>query len=124
MHSSADVSSVVNGTLRSAFEYGGQKCSACSRLYAPRSLWPQIKEKLLEETKKIKVGDVSGAAGLLKGFAAQRVADGIRDCGNWLLIPIEPSFLSTGSPHHHPSILSPYPHPPPSSLFFFLVIRN
>lgn len=79
MHSSADVSSVVNGTLRSAFEYGGQKCSACSRLYAPRSLWPQIKEKLLEETKKIKVGDVSGAAGLLKGFAAQRVADGIRE---------------------------------------------
>ncbi|NXC43842.1 AL4A1 protein, partial [Penelope pileata] len=57
VHSSADVSSVVNGTLRSAFEYGGQKCSACSRLYAPRSLWPQIKEKLLEETKKIKVGD-------------------------------------------------------------------
>uniref|UniRef100_G1N005 L-glutamate gamma-semialdehyde dehydrogenase n=1 Tax=Meleagris gallopavo TaxID=9103 RepID=G1N005_MELGA len=57
VHSSADVSSVVNGTLRSAFEYGGQKCSACSRLYAPRSLWPQIKAKLLEETKKIKVGD-------------------------------------------------------------------
>uniref|UniRef100_A0A8B9ERW2 L-glutamate gamma-semialdehyde dehydrogenase n=1 Tax=Anser cygnoides TaxID=8845 RepID=A0A8B9ERW2_ANSCY len=57
VHSSADVSSVVNGTLRSAFEYGGQKCSACSRLYAPDSLWPQIKEKLLEETKKIKVGD-------------------------------------------------------------------
>ncbi|XP_050178694.1 delta-1-pyrroline-5-carboxylate dehydrogenase, mitochondrial [Myiozetetes cayanensis] len=57
VHSSADVGSVVNGTLRSAFEYGGQKCSACSRLYAPDSLWPQIKEKLLEEHGKIKVGD-------------------------------------------------------------------
>ncbi|NXG53300.1 AL4A1 protein, partial [Psilopogon haemacephalus] len=57
VHSSAEVGSVVNGTLRSAFEYGGQKCSACSRLYAPDSLWPQIKEKLLEEHKKIKVGD-------------------------------------------------------------------
>ncbi|PKU31306.1 delta-1-pyrroline-5-carboxylate mitochondrial [Limosa lapponica baueri] len=57
VHSSADVASVVNGTLRSAFEYGGQKCSACSRLYAPDSLWPQIKEKLLEEHGKIKVGD-------------------------------------------------------------------
>lgn len=114
VHSSADVASVVNGTLRSAFEYGGQKCSACSRLYAPDSLWPQIKEKLLEEHGKIKVGDVSGAAGLLKGFAAQRVVDGIRDCGNWLLIPIEPSFLSTGSPHHRPSVPPP---PPPSSFF-------
>ncbi|XP_025909357.1 delta-1-pyrroline-5-carboxylate dehydrogenase, mitochondrial [Nothoprocta perdicaria] len=57
VHSSADVGSVVNGTLRSAFEYGGQKCSACSRLYAPDSLWPQIKAKLLEEHGKIKVGD-------------------------------------------------------------------
>lgn len=104
VHSSADVGSVVNGTLRSAFEYGGQKCSACSRLYAPASLWPQIKEKLLEEHGKIKVGDVSGAAGLLKGFAAQRVVDGIRDCSNWLLIPIEPSFSSTGSPHRHPPL--------------------
>uniref|UniRef100_A0A8C3XMH2 Multifunctional fusion protein n=1 Tax=Chelydra serpentina TaxID=8475 RepID=A0A8C3XMH2_CHESE len=57
VHGSADVPSVVNGTLRSAFEYSGQKCSACSRLYAPDSLWPQIKEKLLEEHGKIKVGD-------------------------------------------------------------------
>ncbi|XP_066190521.1 delta-1-pyrroline-5-carboxylate dehydrogenase, mitochondrial isoform X1 [Sylvia atricapilla] len=57
VHSSADVGSAVNGTLRSAFEFGGQKCSACSRLYAPASLWPHIKEKLLEEHGKIKVGD-------------------------------------------------------------------
>uniref|UniRef100_A0A8D0G339 Multifunctional fusion protein n=1 Tax=Sphenodon punctatus TaxID=8508 RepID=A0A8D0G339_SPHPU len=57
VHASADVPSVVNGTLRSAFEYSGQKCSACSRLYAPDSLWPQIKAKLLEEHGKIKVGN-------------------------------------------------------------------
>uniref|UniRef100_A0A8C0PTY6 Delta-1-pyrroline-5-carboxylate dehydrogenase, mitochondrial n=1 Tax=Canis lupus familiaris TaxID=9615 RepID=A0A8C0PTY6_CANLF len=54
---SADVGSVVSGTLRSAFEYGGQKCSACSRLYVPQSLWPQIKGRLLEEHGRIKVGD-------------------------------------------------------------------
>ncbi|XP_006068179.3 delta-1-pyrroline-5-carboxylate dehydrogenase, mitochondrial isoform X2 [Bubalus bubalis] len=57
VHRSADVDSVVSGTLRSAFEYGGQKCSACSRLYAPRSLWPQIKGRLLEELGGIKVGN-------------------------------------------------------------------
>uniref|UniRef100_A0A670IYF6 Multifunctional fusion protein n=1 Tax=Podarcis muralis TaxID=64176 RepID=A0A670IYF6_PODMU len=57
VHSSADVPSVVSGTLRSAFEYGGQKCSACSRLYAPDSLWPRIKAALLEEHRKIKVGN-------------------------------------------------------------------
>ncbi|KAM6434927.1 delta-1-pyrroline-5-carboxylate dehydrogenase, mitochondrial [Liasis olivaceus] len=57
VHASADVPSVVSGTVRSAFEYGGQKCSACSRLYAPDSLWPRIKAGLLEEHRKIKVGD-------------------------------------------------------------------
>lgn len=39
VHPSAEVETVVNETLRSAFEYQGQKCSACSRLYVPRSLW-------------------------------------------------------------------------------------
>lgn len=57
VHRSADVDSVVSGTLRSAFEYGGQKCSACSRLYVPRSLWPQIKGRLLEGLRGIKVGN-------------------------------------------------------------------
>ncbi|XP_069598206.1 delta-1-pyrroline-5-carboxylate dehydrogenase, mitochondrial [Ranitomeya imitator] len=57
VHKSAEVESVVNGVLRSAFEYSGQKCSACSRLYAPDSLWPQIKARLLEEHGKIKVGN-------------------------------------------------------------------
>ncbi|XP_056400254.1 LOW QUALITY PROTEIN: delta-1-pyrroline-5-carboxylate dehydrogenase, mitochondrial [Hyla sarda] len=57
VHKSADVESAVNGAIRSAFEYSGQKCSACSRLYAPDSLWPQIKARLLEEHGKIKVGN-------------------------------------------------------------------
>ncbi|KAG8229992.1 hypothetical protein J437_LFUL012268 [Ladona fulva] len=56
IHKSADVESVVNGTIRSAFEYCGQKCSACSRMYVPRSLWPSIKEQLLELRNKLKVG--------------------------------------------------------------------
>lgn len=57
IHKSADVNSVVNGTIRSAFEYGGQKCSACSRMYVPDTMWPQIKEGLLSIHKNIKVGD-------------------------------------------------------------------
>ena len=42
VHSSADVESVVNSTVRSAFEYQGQKCSACSRMYVAESIWPQV----------------------------------------------------------------------------------
>lgn len=56
VHASADVDNVVNNTIRASFEYQGQKCSACSRLYVPDSLWPQIRDKLLAETKKIKMG--------------------------------------------------------------------
>ncbi|KAG6936478.1 aldehyde dehydrogenase 4 family member A1 [Chelydra serpentina] len=44
VHGSADVPSVVNGTLRSAFEYSGQKCSACSRLYARLAVAPDQRE--------------------------------------------------------------------------------
>ncbi|VVC98200.1 unnamed protein product [Leptidea sinapis] len=59
VHPSADIQSVVNGTIRSAFEYCGQKCSACSRIYVPKSLHEPIKEGLLQERAKLKVGDPS-----------------------------------------------------------------
>uniref|UniRef100_A0A8P4G4C5 Multifunctional fusion protein n=1 Tax=Dicentrarchus labrax TaxID=13489 RepID=A0A8P4G4C5_DICLA len=57
VHKSADIESVVKGTIRSAFEYGGQKCSACSRMYVPDSIWPQIKQQLLDIHRHITVGD-------------------------------------------------------------------
>ncbi|XP_078105619.1 delta-1-pyrroline-5-carboxylate dehydrogenase, mitochondrial isoform X1 [Sander vitreus] len=57
VHKSADVESVVNGTIRSAFEYGGQKCSACSRMYVPDSMWPAIREGLLAVHSQLTVGD-------------------------------------------------------------------
>ena len=57
-HPTANLRQFVVGALRAAFEYQGQKCSACSRAYIPESLWPQAKEMLLAETAKIKVGDV------------------------------------------------------------------
>jgi 1-pyrroline-5-carboxylate dehydrogenase len=56
VHKSADVNNVVNNTLRSAFEYQGQKCSACSRAYIPDNLWPEIKEKLVAGLKSFKQG--------------------------------------------------------------------
>lgn len=57
VHKSADIDSVAMGTIRSAFEYGGQKCSACSRMYVPDSTWPQIRQRLLDIHKHIAVGD-------------------------------------------------------------------
>jgi len=57
IHNSAEVRNAVVQTVRGAFEYQGQKCSACSRAYIPSSLWPEIKDGLIQETVSLKVGD-------------------------------------------------------------------
>ncbi len=56
VHRSADLENAVVQTVRGAFEYQGQKCSACSRLYVPSSMWPDFKSKLVTEIEKLKVG--------------------------------------------------------------------
>lgn len=56
IHSSADLQAAVTATVRGAFEYQGQKCSACSRVYCPSDLWPKYKEKLLKEISELKIG--------------------------------------------------------------------
>ena len=56
IHQSADVDNAVVNTIRGAFEYQGQKCSATSRAYIPSSLWPAIKPALISGTKALKIG--------------------------------------------------------------------
>ncbi len=58
-HASADDAAVVTAIIRGAFEYQGQKCSAASRIYLPRSRWPKLCEALCDEIATIRVGDVS-----------------------------------------------------------------
>jgi 1-pyrroline-5-carboxylate dehydrogenase len=55
VHESADTESVAIATIRSAYEYSGQKCSACSRLYVPESKWPQLKERLISLMSELKI---------------------------------------------------------------------
>ncbi|MCP4044371.1 MAG: L-glutamate gamma-semialdehyde dehydrogenase [Gammaproteobacteria bacterium] len=59
VHKSANVKKVVTAIIRGAFEFQGQKCSAASRGYIPKSLWPQVHKELEAEMAKIKMGDVS-----------------------------------------------------------------
>jgi len=56
-HPSADPDVLRTALLRGAFEYGGQKCSAASRAYVPRSLWRVIKDDLVELTNGLPMGD-------------------------------------------------------------------
>ncbi len=57
-HASADVKALAVALVRGAFEYQGQKCSAASRAYIPASLWPRLKDLMLDMIAEIKVGDV------------------------------------------------------------------
>lgn len=55
-HHSANVTALVTAAIRGAFEYQGQKCSAASRMYIPKSIWPAFKKLYVAEVAKIKMG--------------------------------------------------------------------
>ncbi|NND72702.1 MAG: L-glutamate gamma-semialdehyde dehydrogenase [Rhodothermales bacterium] len=57
-HPSADPLVVATAIVRGAFEYQGQKCSAASRVYIPRSLWSKVKKSMLGQLSEIKMGPV------------------------------------------------------------------
>jgi 1-pyrroline-5-carboxylate dehydrogenase len=81
IHRSADVPNAVAHTVRGAFEYSGQKCSATSRAYVPASLWPAFQEGLVTATNKLKVGAPTAAENfigpLIHAGAYERVAGAI-----------------------------------------------
>lgn len=55
-HPSANPKQVATGISRGAFEFQGQKCSAASRAYLPKSLWTEIKEYIIEDVNSFKMG--------------------------------------------------------------------
>ena len=59
VHPSASVEAVSNAAFCGAFEFQGQKCSAASRMYAPKSLWGGILEGISRRAAEVKMGEVS-----------------------------------------------------------------
>lgn len=58
-HPSADAEVLAIALVRGAFEYQGQKCSAASRAYIPKSMWPALRSRVQEMLAGLKVGDVA-----------------------------------------------------------------
>lgn len=58
-HPSADPEALAVALVRGAFEFQGQKCSAASRSYVPKSLWPRVRDQIVALTRELKMGDVS-----------------------------------------------------------------
>ena len=57
-HPSADVAALGTAIIRGGYEFQGQKCSAASRIFVPRSIWSSLKDRLVADIATIKVGDV------------------------------------------------------------------
>jgi 1-pyrroline-5-carboxylate dehydrogenase len=58
-HPSADVEVLTTALIRGAYEYQGQKCSAASRAYVPRSVWDRMKDTFLSTVESLTMGDVA-----------------------------------------------------------------
>jgi len=66
-HPSADPAVLATALVRGAFEYQGQKCSAASRAYLPRSLWDGMRDDFLAQVESLTMGDVAADLSLFMG---------------------------------------------------------
>jgi 1-pyrroline-5-carboxylate dehydrogenase len=74
-HPSADIDILRTALVRGSFEYQGQKCSAASRAYVPRSLWGKLKDDLIAETEALTVGDVTDLGNFAGAVIDRRAFD-------------------------------------------------
>lgn len=117
-HPSAGTDSLATAIVRGAFEYQGQKCSAASRVYVPSNLWPNLRDRIVDTTKSLAMGDVadfSNFMGAVIDQAAFRkhaswldrartdpdlevmVGGGADDSEGWF---IEPTVIQSADPRH------------------------
>lgn len=74
-HPSADVDVLRTALVRGAFEYQGQKCSAASRAYVPRSLWRRMRKSFLAEVESLTMGDVTDLSTFMGAVIDARAFD-------------------------------------------------
>ncbi|AHH96582.1 L-glutamate gamma-semialdehyde dehydrogenase [Kutzneria viridogrisea] len=74
-HPSADLDVLRTALVRGAFEYQGQKCSAASRAYVPRSLWTKLRDPLAAEVEALSMGDVTNLDNFMGAVIDRRSYD-------------------------------------------------
>lgn len=79
-HASADVTALGTALLRGAFEYQGQKCSAASRAYVPASLWPRLKQSLVDQMATITMGDITDFSNFMGAVIDHKAYQRITSC--------------------------------------------
>ncbi len=77
VHHSSNPLDVATAIVRGAFEYQGQKCSAASRSYVPKTLWKEVKEHIINQVLQIKVGDVEDFSNFMNAVIDENSFDNI-----------------------------------------------
>ena len=77
-HPDCDQRGLLVALLRGAFEYQGQKCSAASRAYVPKTVWEGMGNDLVAEVEKIKMGDASDFSNFMTAVIDDRAFDKIK----------------------------------------------
>jgi 1-pyrroline-5-carboxylate dehydrogenase len=117
VHPSATPWDVAVNAIRGAYEYQGQKCSAPSRMYVPKSLWPTIKKLMTEMAEEIKMGDVRDPQNFVNAVIDKGSFDNIKSyidyaknssdaelvfggiCDDSIGYFISPTLFETSNPH-------------------------
>lgn len=95
-HASADLAALVFNTVRGAFEFQGQKCSAASRLYVPASLWKQVRDRLVEEIRSIRMGDPADFRNFMTAVIDKNAFNSIKGWLAYSKSPGEAELLAGG----------------------------
>jgi 1-pyrroline-5-carboxylate dehydrogenase len=115
-HPSADAAALATAIVRGGFEYQGQKCSAASRVYVPKSLWKEVRERVAADVASFGIGDPRDFSNFFCAVIDERAFDRIegyvklaRDSGElvtggktdkskgWF---IDPTFVRVDDPKH------------------------
>ena len=76
-HESANPKEVATAIIRGSFEFQGQKCSAASRAYVPKSIWSEVKELVLSDLKNMKVGTPENFSNFVNAVIDEKAFDKI-----------------------------------------------
>lgn len=97
VHKSAVPEQVATALTRGAFEYQGQKCSAASRAYIPKSLWPSIKKTVLRQLSEIKLGDPTDFSNFMNAVIDRGAYDSIKKYVDFAKKATDAEIISGGN---------------------------
>lgn len=119
-HASAHVEALATALVRGAFEFAGQKCSAASRAYIPKSIWPKVLESIKQKMKEVKMGNPEDSSVLVNAVIheasfnkCQSYIEHAKNAGSGTAkiefggvcdkskgFFVEPTLISTTDPHY------------------------